>query len=66
MIDDQYCNIEDCPTKEDLDIGQEGDEEEEDMDEQYLNLEEDKDNEEIADEEGKDNEEVVFFILISM
>lgn len=63
MIDDQYCNIEDCPTKEDLDIPQEGDEEEEeDMDEQYLNLEDNKDIDEIADEEGKDNEEVVLFI----
>ena len=60
LIDDQYCNIEDCPTKEDMDVG-EGDDDEDDVDEQYLNFEEEKDINMNVDEEGNENEEADLF-----
>jgi len=55
LIDDQYCNIEDCPTKEDMDIGEEGDEDEDNLDEDYLQFEEEKDIN--MDELPNENEE---------
>lgn len=59
LIDDQFCNIEDCPTKEDMDIGEEEDEDEENLDEEYLNLEnEQEDQNDGFDEEGNETEEV--------
>lgn len=68
MIDDQYCNIEDCPTKEDMDIGEEVDddeEEEEDLDEEYLHFEEEKENsnKEYNEDDGEVHSTICFLSI---
>ena len=61
LIDDYFCNIEECPTNEDLEIGDEEEDEEDDVDDENLYGDEgEEEKEEGNRQDGEEEEEVKY------